>query len=87
MGITLPADWQQEDEYELWPEHLAVFYLFLDCQTQWRVLPSGHFQGFDYLAVESVMRMQRIKPADRAALLADLRVMEQAALDIWAEED
>lgn len=29
--------------------------------TQWRIAPQGHYQGIDYPAMESVMRLMGIK--------------------------
>lgn len=52
--------------------------MFLACSTQWRIAPMGGITGLDYAAVESVMRMMRIK--GRAEVFEGLRVMENAAL-------
>ncbi len=83
FGLVLPT--QPADEFELWPEHVPAVELFYAVQTQWRVLPSGHFQGLDYPAVESLMRMRRYPVKQRAALLAELQIMELAALAVWRD--
>lgn len=55
--------------------------LFLDLQTQWRVtgtMAGIFYVGIDYTAAEALLRARRAP--ERAKLLADLRVMEYAAL-------
>lgn len=47
--------------------------------TQWRLGAMGGVMGLDYPAVESVLRMLKIK--DKAEMLDSLRVMEIAALE------
>lgn len=68
---------------EIWPDNWAALRLFLAVETQWRVqLGVGvvvHL-GLDYAALEAAMRMSGV--ADPAAMFADLRAMERAALPI-----
>ena len=86
MGLVLPAGWGVEvDEFELWPEHQAVVLLFMDLQTQWRLCPMGRCRGFDYAALESVLRLKSVAPDQWAGLFADLQVMERAALAFWSK--
>lgn len=56
---------------------------FLECGTQWRVaagLGGLVWLGLDYAGVAALMHMRRVPPARRGALLADLQIMELAAL-------
>ncbi len=43
-------------------------------------------QGLDYPAVESVVRMLRVKPHKVPRLLADLRLLEMGALAQMSED-
>lgn len=55
-------------------------------QTQWRVGAIG-FTGLDYQGVESLVRMRRLaRGKDLAACIADLQIMEAAALAEWARQ-
>ena len=84
-----------EDEYDgvedeltfgVWRENWSVLELFCSCQTQWRHAGMGGVRtGLDYAAVESVVRMTgRIDAA--AELFAGVRVMEHAAMEVFAEQ-
>lgn len=79
------ADHENMDTFLVWPGNWEAVMLFLSCNTQWRFSPSDRLYGMDYTSVESVMRIRRIKPADRSAMLDDLRVMESAALEAMHE--
>ncbi len=43
---------------------------------------SGRVRGIDYLQAEAVMRMVRVRLADRETMFDDLRAMEAAALPL-----
>lgn len=63
--------------FEVWPENWPAFCLFMDMQTQWRMgmdMPTG----LDYTALVALMDVHEV--ADRKAMLADVQVMEAAAL-------
>ncbi len=69
---------------EIAPDELAPVSLFLACATQWRRRAmTGQRMGLDYAAVPATAGMldMRMTPA----LFADLRHMEDAALDALAE--
>ena len=53
---------------------------FLTVCQQWRVGPLGGLLGFDYPGVEALLRMSEIEV--NVDLLADLRIMEGAALAV-----
>lgn len=54
--------------------------LFLAMGTQWRWAGMGERVGIDYGALETVARLAKVEIEPSDVLLADLRVMEQAAL-------
>lgn len=65
----------------MWPENAASVEFFCRCATQWNVaagMAGLYYLGLRYEAVESAMRMRRVK--GRATLFDDLQVMEGAAL-------
>ncbi len=71
------------EAFELWPENLEAYRLFIALETQWRVavgMAAAVHLGLDYVAAEAVMRMRRVK--DRAVALEDLRAMEAAVLPL-----
>ena len=74
----VPQDYAQDD-VELWPENLPVFDLFRDMQTQWRVAMGGA-TGLDYPALMVLMDVHGVPPDERRQWLADIQVMEAAAL-------
>lgn len=79
------------------PENLPAMLAFDACSTQWRVGFAGK-TGLDYGACLATLaaylpRWQAQAPADDAmqamdvpALMDDLRVIENAMLDAWAEK-
>lgn len=68
------------DTFEVFPENWEVLNLFLKVSTQWRTagtMSKVVFIGLDYQAVSFLFTISRTK--NRAAVLADLQVMEVAA--------
>ena len=53
--------------------------VFVAMSTQWRVGMSGA-TGLDYNALPVVMRMNGVRPADRASVFDGVRTMEDTAL-------
>lgn len=78
------GDESEGDGFEVWPENWRALELFTACHTQWRLGPMGGVLGLDYQGVAAVFRMKRVK--DQDAMLADLQVMEAAALKVFAEQ-
>jgi hypothetical protein len=76
---------------EVWRDNWQSVMFFLACETQWRVVGTmaGLFWvGIDYVAADVILRHRgreekRATPA--AKLLADLALMETAALPILRE--
>lgn len=78
-----------EPDFEVYPENWDAVQLFLALSTQWRAVAFGTLAsarvlhtGLDYTAVESVARLTGIPRSRRAAVFQQLRVMEEAALDV-----
>lgn len=75
----------QREEFEVWPDNWDALVLFAECGTQWRWLAGfgrAGRTGLDYSGVESVLgSMPGI--TDRAQAMADVRVMERAALEVF----
>lgn len=70
---------------DLWPEHWALWDVWLALQNAWNVVAgmSGQsYLGFDRSQAESVMRLNGVKKRDRRQMLRDLLTMEAAALPI-----
>ena len=78
-----------EPGFELWRCCQRALSIFLQCASQWRTVASmsGVFrQGLDYTALESVMRLNGVKPHKVAQLFADVRLIEQGALQQLAAD-
>ena len=68
----------------VWPDNVAAVDVFIAMSTQWRVGMSGA-TGLDYGVLPVVMRHAGIKRSAQAAVFADLRILESAALEIMRE--
>jgi len=55
--------------------------VFCALGTQWRIGPSGQPYGLDHSAVEATLRMLAVPRQQWRELLADLAVMERAAVE------
>jgi len=78
------TDEREEEAFEVWPENWRALELFLACRTQWRVGAMGAVLGLDYQGVAAVFRMKKVR--DQEAMLADLQVMESAALKVFTRQ-
>jgi hypothetical protein len=79
------GDEREEELFEVWRDNWRTLEIFLRCGRSWDiVLGTGVacYQGIKPESVESVMRMSGVPRSDREAMLADLQVMESAALPI-----
>ena len=87
MGLPsdLIADAEGVADQEVYPDVWPALDMLIDMQTQWRVGAAGA-TGMDYTALETLMRVKRVKTADRADLLGDVRRMESAVLGLWREQ-
>ena len=68
------------DEVEVWPENWLAFELFHKLQTQWRTGAMGA-TGLDYDILFSLLNRLRLNDQDFDQTLADIQVMEIAALN------
>ncbi|WP_256665314.1 DUF1799 domain-containing protein [Pseudomonas sp. SLFW] len=69
-----------QEEVELWATNAQSFAVFEAMGTQWR-MGMGGATGLDYQALPVVLDMAGLrKRKDRAAIFADLRIMEREAL-------
>ena len=76
---------KDEDVIEVWACNWSAVTAFLAVQTQWRLavgLGAVCWLGIDYAAADVAFRRLRI--TDEA--FAQVQIMEQAALDVFAEE-
>jgi hypothetical protein len=73
-----------DDSIELWATNAQSFAVFESMGTQWRMGMAGA-TGLDYQALPVVLEMAGLKKRKvRAAIFADLRVMEREALRTMA---
>lgn len=87
LGVSLPAGAgrNEEDVFEIWDINSRSFEAFVALQNQWRVLAGFGFVahlGLDWSAADLLLRRRSL--GDRE--FEDLLVMEEAALEIFAEE-
>lgn len=68
----------------VWPSNIPAVALFEALLTQWRVGPGGVI-GLDYAVLPIAARSRGISPRRLPQLLPDLQVMEDEALDLYAE--
>ena len=52
---------RKKEALEIDAENWPAILVFCAMDTQWRSGPKGHLYGFDYSALQIVMRMQRVK--------------------------
>lgn len=69
-----------EQHAELWQDNVAAVEVFADMMTQWNVGGAG-VVGLRYEALPIVLDLRGVAAADRADIVAGLRVMERAALE------
>ena len=83
-GLTLED--LAADPVEIWPENMQAYELFCAMDTQWRIGMAGP-TGLDYAALPMALRMIGAARADWPQLMADIRVMESAALQAMRSKD
>ena len=69
---------------EVWPENQQALETFSAVLTQWRIGMGGP-TGLDYTVLPVVMELQGVLHADRGALFDSVRVMENEALRVFAD--
>lgn len=78
LGVILPPEALEvppEEDLEIEPEAVPAVELFCRVLTQWRTGPNGYL-GLDYGVLLSIMELDGVKRKKRAALLADVGIME-----------
>ena len=84
LGVVLPADHEESDDFEVWEENWPAVEMFMRAQTQWRVGMNG-LTGLDYGAVAWLLKLYEVE--DQRSLLEDLQVMEGAVLAVIAKRE
>lgn len=84
MGFE-PADFEDDEGCEVWPEHWQAVLLFARLQTQWQVGGMGGLVGLRYEAIEPVFRLCGVKKRERRDLFDAIRVMEEAVMEVLNE--
>lgn len=69
---------------EVWPENQQALDTFSAVLTQWRIGIGGP-TGLDYAVLPAVMELRGVPHADRGALFDSIRVMENEALRVFAD--
>jgi hypothetical protein len=73
----------EPEHFEVLPDCWSALELFLALQGQWRVVAGFggvFYQGLDYPAVESLLRLKISSKKKRARLFDQIRLIEQGAL-------
>lgn len=74
----------QNQVVEVWAQHWQAVDLFCQMATQWRVGLGGAV-GLDYGVLLALMNLQQIEKPEQLDILAQIQVMETAALGIFNE--
>lgn len=72
--------------YELWPEHVRAWDVYLGCSTQWVKTSVGLggviWEGLNYPGVEVVMRRYRVPADQEEEVFLQLQVLESETVRI-----
>jgi len=74
-----------ETDFEVYPENQEPLAIFLCMQTNWNISAgfSGVvFQGLNYSALESVLRLMQIPRKRWRSMFEDIRVLEMSAIPL-----
>lgn len=75
-----------EEEVEVWPDNVPAVNLFTTLGTQWLVGPGGAY-GLNYQTLWQKMERVGIPPDEAEKLEADIRTLEDAALEQMRKDD
>jgi hypothetical protein len=82
IGAQL-ANWAKNRVVEVWPENWTAYCLFCVIEGQWRVAGlAGRPFALDYLVLHRELDDLGLTGEERQRMKADIREMEQAALDM-----
>lgn len=87
LGVKAVARAADEDVIEVWDINAGILDLFLTLQGSWRLLTTPRstvWLGFDYAAVDVVMRRLAIEDED-GEIFRGLQVMERAVIEATGE--
>lgn len=84
-SLTKQAEAAKAEEVEIWEDNRATVRFFFAISTQWLVSGMGEYIGLDHRAIESTMNMMSIRKPKRRTLLAEIKIMEAAALEVIRE--
>jgi hypothetical protein len=87
--LEIAASQAADAAFEVYPENWEAVRVFVAMTTQWRMTGIAGFggasmlhTGLDYSSLEPVLRLLDVKRKRRAALFQQIRVMEEAALEV-----
>lgn len=80
-----PEDYEA-DAVEVWPENVPALQMFQRVGTRW-VVGMGGITGIRWEAVYPLMDRLKLEPEAWDDLLADMEVMERAALEVLNRKD
>ena len=76
-------DDDDDDVCIIWPENKQTWNVFCALNRCWRIdAMSGQMLGLDRPAIESTLRLMKIKRKKHQRIFGDLLVMEDAALEV-----
>lgn len=68
---------------DVWPDNMPAVEIFTDLATQWRRAGmAGAVTGLDYAVLPAVFAIRGVPRRQWGAIFDDLRVMEDAAIDL-----
>lgn len=85
------AEWEAartppSPDFEIHEDNWLSFQLFTGLKTQWQIIAGfdrPYYTGLNYPAVDSFFNLLSIPKKQRPALLADIQIMEQTALEVF----
>jgi hypothetical protein len=76
------------EEIEIWPDMVPAVSLFLSMETQWRWVGAGMAgafrTGLDYSVLPTMAQISGVSTTPQ--VLADLRTLENAAVEQWSRQ-
>lgn len=82
-AFGLKLEGADKDDVECWPDNWQALQVFDAMSTQWNVGAESVVIGLRYEALPFVMQALGVKAKNRKELLAELRVMEKEALEMF----
>lgn len=76
-------------DFEIHDDNWNSFQIFTGLKTQWNIVAGfdrPYYTGLDYSAIDAFFNLLAIPKKQRPALLADIQIMEQAALEVFNKQ-